>query len=190
MVRCFRCLFFEQFNYGTWFEPRGISYLFSVVIQKRLVFRKTVVRITVIMASLDVKKDKGVTEMYSLFTVKQWAAKPCSTVHVVNSSTLYACIHKYEGITIVLQRLGSGVAFVLAEVRTLDSRPSTWNRIKIFNSEEGDVHACTFKITMRLRVKVLFSECFLTNNPPTPCRNQPNSHQLSEAIQRNEVENN
>ena len=28
---------------GKWFEPRGISYLFSVMVRVRVVFRKTVV---------------------------------------------------------------------------------------------------------------------------------------------------
>ena len=30
-------------EYGKWFEPRGISYLFGVIVQVRIVFRKTVV---------------------------------------------------------------------------------------------------------------------------------------------------
>ena len=29
--------------YGKWFEPRGINYLFSVIVQVRVVFGKTVV---------------------------------------------------------------------------------------------------------------------------------------------------
>ena len=29
--------------YGKWFEPRGISYLFGMIIQVKVVFRKTVV---------------------------------------------------------------------------------------------------------------------------------------------------
>ena len=30
-------------EHGKWFEPRGISYLFSVIVQVRVVFKKTVV---------------------------------------------------------------------------------------------------------------------------------------------------
>ena len=30
-------------NIGRWFEPRGISYLFGVIVQMKVVFRKTVV---------------------------------------------------------------------------------------------------------------------------------------------------
>ena len=188
MVRCFRCLFLEQFNYGTWFEPRGISYLFSVVIQKRLVFRKTVVRIAVIMASLDVKKNKGVTETYSPFTVKQWAAKSCSTVHVVNSS-MHTQLRRHNNSAPEVRFRGC-----ICACRSKNTGLQSQYLESYQNLKEGPIlnscMYCTFKITMRLRVKVLFSECFLANNPPTPCRNQPNSHQLSEAIQRNEVENN
>ena len=32
-----------MFKHGKWFEPRGISYLFSEIVRVREVFRKTVV---------------------------------------------------------------------------------------------------------------------------------------------------
>ena len=31
-----------QGSYGEWFEPRGISYLFGVIVRVKVVFRKTV----------------------------------------------------------------------------------------------------------------------------------------------------
>ena len=36
-------LLLKRVRFGKWFEPRGISYRFSVIVQVRVVFRKTVV---------------------------------------------------------------------------------------------------------------------------------------------------
>ena len=37
------CMCPNIFYFGKWFEPRGISYLFGVIIWVKVVFRKTVV---------------------------------------------------------------------------------------------------------------------------------------------------